>query len=112
PVVASLEVFREAGMAALHDKSVQLTGYLDALLRARLANRVETITPAGARGCQLSLRLLTGEPKTVLRGLEARNVFVDWREPDVIRAAPVPLYNGFVDVFEFVARLAAALEDG
>ena len=109
PVVASLEVFREAGMAALHDKSVQLTGYLDALLGATLAGQVETITPAGARGCQLSLRLLAGDPEAVLRGLTARNVFVDWREPDVIRAAPVPLYNGFVDVYEFVSRLTAAM---
>lgn len=111
PVVASLTIFREAGIAALREKSMRLTAYMDGLLHAVLAGRIETITPPGARGCQLSLRLLAGDPKAILRGLAARNVFVDWREPDVIRAAPAPLYNGFVDVFEFVARLAAAMED-
>jgi kynureninase len=109
PVLASLEVFRDAGIERLREKSVRLTGYLDFLLHEALAARAEVITPPDARGCQLSLRILDGDPQAALRNLQAQNVFVDWREPDVIRAAPVPLYNSFLDVHDFVDRLRIAL---
>lgn len=110
PVLASLEVFGEAGIDHLREKSIRLTGYLDFLLHEALAGRAETITPPDARGCQLSLRILAGNPRSVLRNLQAQNVFVDWREPDVIRAAPVPLYNTFLDIHDFVDRLRKALD--
>lgn len=110
PVLASLEIFGDAGIDRLREKSLRLTSYLDFLLHETLAGRAETITPPAARGCQLSLRILDGDPRGVLRNLQARNAFVDWREPDVIRAAPVPLYNSFLDVHDFVDRLQAALD--
>jgi kynureninase len=111
PVVASLELFDAAGMQALSEKSRTLTGYLDFLLRHRLADRIRPITPSDARGCQLSLRIEGGgpDPREVFRRLEALNVAADWREPDVIRVAPVPLYNRYEDVYEFVQRLEAAI---
>ena len=112
PVVASLKIFADAGMDRLRDKSIRLTAYLADLLEAELAGRIESITPAEARGCQLSLvvRDVAVPPKTVFDRISERNVIADWREPNVIRAAPVPLYNSFADVHEFVRRLKKALE--
>jgi kynureninase len=107
PVLASLEVFADAGMTRLRAKSERLTGYLERLIDARFANRVAIITPRdpASRGCQLSLRVLTAPGRAVFEGLEARGVVCDWREPDVIRIAPVPLYNTFEDVRRFALRL-------
>jgi kynureninase len=111
PLVASLEIFQEAGIDKLRAKSVELTGYLDYLLQQGFAGRVESITPATARGCQLSLVVCdTNKAKSVYRNLEGLNVTGDWREPNVIRMAPVPLYNSFEDVYEFTERLQIALE--
>ena len=110
PVIASLEIFANAGIAALHEKSKRLTGYLDFLLRDRLPGRVASITPADARGCQLSLVVEDGAPKRVFDHLIEQNVIADWREPNVIRVAPVPLYNRFEDAFDFVERLATAMD--
>lgn len=112
PVVASLELFDAAGMQALSAKSQKLTAYLDFLLQHRLKNAICSITPADGRGCQLSLRIEGGtpDPRQVFRRLEALNVVIDWREPDVIRVAPVPLYNRYEDVYEFVQRLEAAID--
>ena len=112
PVVASLEMFVEAGLDKLCEKSKSLSGYLDYLLREQLADRVTTITPIDARGCQLSLTItdIEREPKAVFAQLDGLNVIVDWREPDAIRAAPAPFYNGFEDAFEFVQRLKIAIE--
>ena len=114
PLIASFALFREAGMPALHAKSVQLTGYLESLLDERLAGRVTSVTPRcpAERGCQLSLRLQSGRTtgRAVFEELTRRDVIVDWREPDVIRVAPVPLYNTFEDAWEFVDVLAHALE--
>lgn len=111
PVLASLDIFAKAGMAKLREKSIRLTGYLDFLLQKDFTGRIETITPASARGCQLSLvvRDKSLKPRAVFEALEAQNVILDWREPDVIRAAPVPLYNSFEDVFEFTERLRKAV---
>jgi kynureninase len=110
PVLASLQIFDEVGMARLREKSVQLTGYLDYLLAERFPGRVASITPADARGCQLSLTVVDAghNARTVFEKLEAQNVIADWRDPNVIRVAPVPLYNSFEDVFEFTQRLETA----
>jgi len=113
PVVASLELFAEAGMDRLHAKSERLTGYLDFLLETHFAGRIGTITPRHARGCQLSLvvRDASLDARDVFDTLAAQNVIGDWREPNVIRVAPAPLYNSYGDVFEFACRLARALGD-
>ncbi|HEY7378181.1 MAG TPA: kynureninase [Steroidobacteraceae bacterium] len=114
PLVVSLAMFREAGMARLVEKSRLLTGFLEFLVLSRLSQEIEIVTPTDpvARGCQLSLRLRSGvQPgKRVFAALEQRDVVVDWREPDIIRVAPVPLYNTFVEVWEFVEALAASLK--
>jgi kynureninase len=114
PLVVSLAMFREAGLAPLLEKSRALTGFLEFLVRSRLAEQVESVTPSAPteRGSQLSLRLRSGAQsgKHVFAALEQRDVVVDWREPDIIRVAPVPLYNTFVEVWEFVEALAASLE--
>lgn len=107
---ASLEVFEEAGgMAPLRTKSELLTAYLEYLLSQRLdPQALRIITPADPqqRGCQLSLQNLDGKGKARHERLTRADVIADWREPDVIRLAPVPLYNRFVDVWEFVEIMA------
>jgi kynureninase len=111
PVLASLEMFDRAGMDTLRTKSLRLTGFLLDGLDA-LGERIEVITPRQPkdRGCQISLRLRGGDGRQVFEWLEGRGVVCDWREPDVIRVAPVPLYNRFEDVFRFVSLLAEAIE--
>ena len=106
PVRASLDLFDEATMPALRRKSVQLTGYLDFLL-GRLGGAVSVITPREThrRGCQLSLRV-ADRPRDLLAALQSEGVVCDFREPDVIRVAPVPLYNTFMDVWRFGDVLA------
>jgi kynureninase len=90
-----------------------LTGYLESLLRARLPADVQILTPSDPqqRGCQLSLRLQRNsqQARAVFESLAAAGFTGDWREPDVIRVAPIPLYNTFVEVWEFVAALARFL---
>lgn len=113
PVVGSLQIFEEAGLGRLREKSRQLTGYMDWLVSTRHGDRIGCITPEDARGCQLSL-IVKGpaiDGKALFDHLCELNVTPDWREPDVIRVAPVPLYNSFEDVFEFAERLTAALAD-
>jgi len=112
PLLASLEIFEQAGSGALRAKSIDLTGYLDFLLQQGFAGRVESITPADERGCQLSLVVCDDslDAKSVFSGLDDLNITVDWREPNVIRVAPVPLYNSFEDVYEFTVRLQIVLE--
>ncbi len=107
---ASLEIFDEATMPALREKSVKLTGYLEYLLSKVETDRIEIITPSDAeqRGCQLSIRVRNAD-KALFEQITERGVIADWREPDVIRVAPVPLYNSFADVFGFVERLKGCL---
>ncbi|MEX2218155.1 MAG: kynureninase [Phycisphaerales bacterium] len=109
PLKTSLAIFAEAGMQALRLKSVQLTGYLEFLLR-QLAPRVQVVTPAepDQRGCHLSL-MVPGEGRAVLRGLKEAGIVCDFREPNIIRAAPVPLYNTFHDVWRFASGLQRCL---
>ena len=107
PVVASLQIFQEVGMAALVKKSTSLTAYLAWLLEQRFDERIGSITPEHARGCQLSLVVRDAKvsARELFERLYERNVTGDWREPDVIRVAPVPLYNSYSDVYELVGRL-------
>lgn len=114
PLAASLEHFAAAGFPALRRKSVALTAYFEQLVRARLAGRVEILTPTDpeCRGATLSLRLvgLARDPaQAVFDGLRRRRFLADWREPDIIRAAPVPFYNRYDDVWHFVDALHAEL---
>jgi kynureninase len=110
---ASLDVFMEAGgMEPLREKSLRLTGYLEWLLAREAGDWVEVLTPKDPRqrGCQLSLRVKSSVPgRTVLEKLERAGVTCDWREPDVIRVAPVPLYNRYEEVFRFVEILRSSL---
>lgn len=101
------------GITALRKKSLQLTNYMIALLKEELAEQIRIITPMNPneRGCQLSLMVnipgLNG--KAMFNALEKNGVTTDWREPNVIRVAPVPLYNSFQDVFHFVRILKGCL---
>jgi kynureninase len=113
PLLASLEIFSAAGMDALRTKSLALTGLLRRLIEQRLAGLVQVITPAGGglHGCQLSLRLMRGpaEAKLCQQRLTAAGLIGDWREPDIMRVAPAPLYNSYGEVAEAVDLLAQAL---
>lgn len=107
PLRASLAIFDEAGMENLRAKSVRLTGYLQYLLDRMPSRRYQIITPRNPdhRGCQLSI-LVRNRPKELFRALEAAGVKADFREPNVIRVAPVPLYNTFHEVWRFAQVLA------
>lgn len=107
---ASLEIFAEAGMFALREKSIKLTAYLEQLLAAVDDGRISVITPGDPdqRGCQLSIRVKNAD-KGLYSAIAAHGVVADWREPDVIRVAPVPLYNSFGDVQKFVQILGSVL---
>jgi len=101
---ASLDIFEEAGINNLREKSKKLTGYLEYLIRENgLLNHLQILTPAdeNQRGCQLSLKFLNNG-REVFNKLIANDVICDWREPDVIRIAPAPLYNKFEEVRQFV----------
>lgn len=102
---ASLEIYDEVGMERLNEKTVLLTGYLEFILDELTAKykdqcRFEIITPREKtrRGAQLSI-LVHGKGKALFDALSANGVVADWREPNVIRVAPVPLYNSFEDVY-------------
>ncbi|NCF60452.1 MAG: kynureninase, partial [Gammaproteobacteria bacterium] len=112
PVLASLGIFGEAGLSRLIEKSQRLTGYLAWLVEHRFEGRIGIITPAEERGCQLSLVVKDSDvdARQVFRRLTELNVIGDWREPDVIRIAPVPLYNSYGDAFECAERLQLALD--
>jgi kynureninase len=109
PLLASVAIFDEAGgMQPLREKSKKLTGYLEFLLERAGTDRFTVITPRHpeARGCQLSI-LAHENPKELHKKLEAAGVKADFREPNVIRAAPTPLYNSFRDVWRFAQILGA-----
>jgi kynureninase len=109
PLRASLELFREVGMPALRRKSVELTAYLEHLIEDRLPDVLRSITPRapGQRGCQLSLQVLAGREKgrNLFEYLMANGIIGDWREPDVIRLSPTPMYNRFSDCLQAVERI-------
>jgi kynureninase len=107
PLAESLAIFQEAGMPVLRERSVRLTGYLLDLLGELPPGRCEVITPSEPawRGCQVSLAL-PGRGREVQRTLESAGVLCDFREPNIVRAAAVPLYNTFEDVWRFAEVLA------
>lgn len=107
---ASLEIFDEATMPVLRAKSLKLTAYLESLINKIDDDRIEIITPTdpAQRGCQLSIRVRGGD-RSLHAALTDRGVVSDWREPDVIRVAPVPLYNSFGDVYRFSEVLKECL---
>jgi kynureninase len=114
PLLASLDVFQRAGIGRLREKSIALTGFLQHLVDTLLPGLVEIITPGDieARGCQLSLRIARS-PAAARRChdlLSAAGVVTDWREPDVVRLSPIPLYNSYSDVFAAVAALSHAVK--
>lgn len=110
---ASLDIFQDAGIESLRKKSELLTGYLEFLIRkAGVESGVlEIITPSNPkeRGCQLSLLVHRGG-KSVFDDLYQNGVVGDWRHPNVIRLAPTPLYNNFMDVFRFAKILEHSLQ--
>ncbi len=110
PLVASLEIFRAAGIERLRAKSVALTRFLEQLL-APLPVTLLTPRDPAARGCQLSIRIggTPGRGRRIFNALESHGIVCDWREPDIIRVAPAPLYNRFEEVLHFAERLAQAL---
>ena len=109
-IKASLEIFEEAGIENLRIKSKRLTAYFEALLKEIPGDDISIITPSDPeqRGAQLSIRVKNAK-KNLYNELSERGVIADWREPDVIRVAPVPLYNSFTDVYDFVQILKNVL---
>jgi len=111
PLRASLDLFDRVGMPALRAKSLRLTGYLEDLIRARLSDVLQILTPAEPerRGCQLSLRVAGGRERgrALFQYLADHGVLGDWREPDVIRISPAPLYNTHADVLAFARAVEA-----
>lgn len=101
---ASIDIFDKAGMDNLIAKGKLLSDYLLFILNEINANAtekvIEVITPASAKGCQVSMLMLQ-KGKAIFEALKQHGVLADWREPNVIRVAPVPLYNTFTDVFTF-----------
>jgi kynureninase len=107
---ASLEIFDEATMQRLRAKSELLTGYLEFLLDQDIAKKFSIITPRDSanRGAQLSLRVAE-HGRAVCDALANDGIICDWREPDILRVAPVPLYNTFSDVHTFADKFLAAI---
>tara|TARA_B100000809_G_scaffold169978_1_gene167338 strand:+ start:3895 stop:5136 length:1242 start_codon:yes stop_codon:yes gene_type:complete len=101
PLLASMEIFEEAGMPSIWEKGNKLTGFLAFLIQENLPE-VSIITPKD-RGCQLSLVVPGG--KSVFNLITEKDVICDWRTPDVIRVAPHPLYNSYSEVYQFVELL-------
>jgi len=106
----SMDIFDEVGMDALRTKSEALTGYLEFLLNS-MQGKVSIISPTDPkeRGCQLSV-LIHENGKKVFEQLGERGVVCDWREPDVIRLAPAPLYNSYSDVYQAVEILRSLMD--
>lgn len=107
---ASLEIFDEVGMKALRAKSEELTGYLEFLIDGIDNDAITVVTPRDPRqrGCQLSIRV-KGADKRLFDAITKQGVAADWREPDVIRVAPAPLYNSFTDAHRFAGILKEIL---
>ena len=115
-LLASLNEFREAGMDRLREKSLGLTDFLERGIHsvaAATGAHLDILTPSdpGQRGCQLSV-VAHGHGKALFNHLTAHGVVVDWREPAVIRLAPVPMYNRFADVAQFLVILHEGLDGG
>jgi len=101
----ALDLFKGAGIEALREKSEKLTSFLEFVIHevSKLSDvQMEIITPTdpSARGCQLSI-VVPGYDRSIVRKLAKNGIIVDWREPNVIRMAPVPLYNSYTDIISF-----------
>ncbi|MEO0900301.1 MAG: kynureninase [Bacteroidota bacterium] len=109
-IMASLEIFDEVGISNLRKKSFMLTGYLEFLVKEIGDPRISIITPEdpAQRGCQLSIQVKHAD-KILFQRISDAGVIADWREPDVIRIAPTPLYNTFSEVYHFTRILRASL---
>ncbi len=109
-IKASLDMFDEVGMEALREKSEKLTGYFEFLINQIDSDGIKIITPSNPkeRGCQLSIQVKNAD-KSLHHKLTENNIITDWREPDVIRCAPVPMYNSFEDLFRMVSILKGLL---
>jgi len=111
-IKASLEIFNEVGIEKLVEKSKKLTGYFEFLINGLKNDSISIKTPSNPqeRGCQLSIQVKNAD-KSLHKKLTEAGIISDWREPDVIRCAPVPLYNSFQDVYHMVERLKKILND-
>lgn len=109
-IKASADMFNEVGMDKLIAKSKKLTGYFEYLINELNNSDIKIITPSNPdeRGCQLSIQVKNAD-RALHNKLTEAGVISDWREPDVIRCAPVPLYNSFEDVFNMVEKLKTLL---
>ena len=107
---ASLDIFDRAGIHKIREKSIQLTAYLAELLSTLNSDKIRIMTPLEPehRGAQLSLQLKDSD-RSLHDALTHLGVVSDWREPDVIRVAPAPLYNSYRDIYDFVQRLNQCL---
>ena len=109
PLLASLELFDAAGLGALRGKSLAMSAFLRRHLATRFSHALQFVTPEdpSRHGCQLSLRVRAGREagRRLLDGLSARGIVADWREPDILRVAPVPLYNRYADLAFLVTAL-------
>jgi kynureninase len=111
---ASMDIFQEAGMDRLREKSARLTSYLEFLLgelfKQRGTRHFWVVTPPESkrRGAQISIGI-RNKGKMLCESLNHMGVFGDWREPDTFRVAPVPLYNSYRDVFRFVQRFGSLI---
>jgi kynureninase len=108
---ASLQIFHEAGMSALRLKSERMTQFALQLMEDAGLMGIRCITPSDprSRGCQLSLQMIKPD-KRVFEVLTSKGVIADWREPDVIRIAPVPLYNSYSEIATFITMLKEILD--
>ncbi len=111
-IKASLDIFNAIGIEKLVKKSKKLTGYFEFLINELHDERISIITPKNSeeRGCQISIQLKNAD-KSLHRALTQAGVISDWREPDVIRCAPVPLYNSYQDIYHMVHKLKTILND-
>jgi kynureninase len=109
-IKASLDMFAEVGMEALRKKSEKLTGYFEFLINQINSDSIKIITPSNPkeRGCQLSIQVKNADKDLHVK-LTENNIITDWREPDVIRCAPVPMYTSFEDVYRMVDILKGLL---
>ncbi len=105
-IKASLDMFNEVGMEALREKSEKLTGYFEFLINKINSDSIRIISPTNPkeRGCQLSVQVKNAD-KALHKKLTDNHIITDWREPNVIRCAPVPMYNSFEDVYRMVDKL-------
>src|SRR3954469_3511517 len=110
PLRAALEIFDEAGMDALREKSLALTDYMEKALAEHASEKFTVVTPKepARRGAMLAIRI-AHDARGLVERLQKQGVMCDFREPNILRATPVPLYNSFGDVATFVERFIAAL---